>query len=151
MPTDVPANFSIVTLGVADLERSARFYRDLGWEQRGDVAQGITWFRTSGSWIGLYEHASLAKDAGLEPVPAHDLPAFRGITLALNLASEAAVDLAFARVHQVGGVIVKPAARTEWGGYSGYFADPDGHLWEIAHAPGFPLDADGRIEIGSGD
>ena len=148
MPTDVPANFSIVTLGVADLERSARFYRDLGWEQRGDLAQGITWFRTSGTWIGLFGYDALAEDAASEPTPEADLPAYRGITLALNLADEDVVDLAFARVHEVGGRIVKPAHRTEWGGYSGYFADPDGHLWEICHNPGFPLDEQGRIEIG---
>ena len=148
MPTDVPANFSIVTLGVADLERSARFYRDLGWEQRGDLSQGITWFKTTGSWLGLFGYDALAEDAALAPTPESDLPAYRGITLALNLASEDAVDLAFARVHEVGGRIVKPAHRLEWGGYSGYFADPDGHLWEICHNPGFPLDAEGRIEIG---
>jgi catechol 2,3-dioxygenase-like lactoylglutathione lyase family enzyme len=148
MPTDVPANFTIVTLGVADLDRSARFYRDLGWEQRGDLAQGITWFKTSGTWLGLFGYDALAEDAAVPVTPESDLPAYRGITLALNLADEDAVDLAFARVHEVGGVIVKPAHRTGWGGYSGYFADPDGHLWEICHNPGFPLDADGRIEIG---
>ena len=148
MPTDVPANLAIVTLGVADLERSARFYRDLGWEQRGDLAQGITWFKTSGSWLGLFGYDALADDAALVAAPESDLPAYRGVTLALNLASEDAVDLAFARVHEVGGRIVKPAHRAEWGGYSGYFADPDGHLWEICYNPGFPLDADGRIEIG---
>ncbi len=148
MPTDVPAQFSIVTLGVTDLERSARFYRDLGWEQRGDLAQGITWFRTSGTWLGIFGYDALAEDAALDPVPHDELPAYRGVTLAINLGSEDAVDLAFARVHEIGGRIVKPAARTEWGGYSGYFADPDGHLWEIAHAPGFPIDAHGRIEIG---
>ena len=147
MPTDVPANFSIVTLGVSDPERSARFYRDLGWEQRGDLAEGITWFKTSGTWVGLFGYDALADDAGQDPVAGEDLPAYRGITLALNLASEDAVDLAFARVHEIGGVIVKPAARTEWGGYSGYFADPDGHLWEICHNPGFPIDEHGRIEI----
>lgn len=148
MPTDVPANFSIVTLGVADLERSARFYRDLGWEQRGDLAHGITWFKTSGTWVGLFGYDALAEDAALTAEPEADLPAYRGITLALNLPSEDAVDLAFARVHEVGGRIVKPAKRTEWGGYSGYFADPDGHLWEIAHNPGFPIDEQGRVEIG---
>lgn len=150
MPTDVPAHFSIVTLGVSDLDRAAKFYRELGWEQRGDPAEGITWFKTSGSWIGLFDHTCLAEDAALEPVPADELPAFRGITLALNLPSEAEVDLAFARVQGIGGRIVKPAKRTEWGGYSGYFADPDGHLWEIAHNPGFPIDDAGRIEIGAG-
>lgn len=147
MPTDVPPHFAIVTLGVADLQRSARFYRDLGWEQRGDLAQGITWFRTSGTWIGLFGYEALAEDAALPVEPEGDLPPYRGISLALNLGSEDAVDLALARVHEVGGRIVKPAARTEWGGYSGYFADPDGHLWEVAHNPGFPLDEQGRITI----
>jgi len=147
MPTDVPANLAIVTLGVADLERSARFYRDLGWEQHGDLAQGITWFRTSGSWLGLFGYDALAEDATLTPTPESDLPAYRGVTLALNLVSEDAVDLAFARVHEVGGRIVKPAHRTDWGGYSGYFADPDGHLWEVAHNPGIPVDEHGRTTI----
>ena len=148
MPTDVPANLSIVTLGVSDLARSARFYGDLGWEQRGDLADGIVWFKTTGSWVGLFGYAELAADAALEAEPLDELPAYRGFTLAVNLASEDAVDLAFVRVREAGGRIVKPAARTEWGGYSGYFADPDGHLWELCHNPGFPLDDQGRIEIG---
>jgi uncharacterized protein len=147
MPTPVAPNFSIVTLGVADLERSIRFYGDLGWEQRGDVANGIVWFKTSGTWIGLFGYDELAEDAKLEATPADDLPSYRGITLALNLPTEDAVDLAFVRVREVGGTIVKPPAHTEWGGYSGYFADPDGILWEIARNPGFPIDEHGRIEI----
>ena len=149
MSTDVPANLTIVTLGVSDLERSARFYTDLGWEQRGDLADGIVWFKTSGSWVGLFGHVALAEDARLEAVPVEDLPAFRGVTLAISLASEAEVDRAFARVQEVGGRVVKPAERMSWGGYSGYFADPDGHLWEIAFAPMFPPDQQGRIEIGA--
>jgi uncharacterized protein len=148
MTSDVPAQFSIVTLGVADLERSARFYGDLGWEQRGDLDQGITWFRTSGTWLGLFGHDALAEDVGLPATPQAELPAYRGITLALNLGSREAVDRAFAHVQQVGGRLVKPPEATPWGGYSGYFADPDGHLWEIAHAPGFPIDEQGRIQIG---
>ncbi|MEP7089552.1 MAG: VOC family protein [Nocardioidaceae bacterium] len=147
MPTDVPAQLTIVTLGVTDLGRSAQFYRDLGWEQRGDPGQPITWFRTSGSWLGLFGHDDRAEDVGVEPTPQADLPTFRGITLAINLASPAEVDLAFARVQDIGGTIVKPAETTGWGGYSGYFADPDGHLWEIAHNPFFPIDGQGRIEI----
>ena len=149
MTDDVPANFSIVTLGVSDLARSARFYRDLGWEQRGDLAEGITWFKTSGTWVGIFGHDALAEDVGLAATPQHDLPAYRGITLALNLPSREAVDRAFAHVQEVGARIVKPAEATPWGGYSGYFADPDGHLWEIAHAPGFPIDERGRIDIGA--
>jgi uncharacterized protein len=147
MPTDIAPNFAIVTLGVTDLGRSIRFYGDLGWELRGDVANGIVWFKTSGTWIGLYGYDELAEDARLDAVPADEQPAYRGITLAINLPSEDAVDLAFVRVQEAGGTIVKPATRAEWGGYSGYFADPDGVLWEIAYNPGFPIDEQGRIDI----
>ena len=140
----VPANFSIVTLGVTDLEQSADFYRRLGWEQRGDLAQGITWFRTSGTWVGLFGYAELAADVG---VPADPPAVYRGITLALSFGDEQTVDAALAQAVEAGGRLVKSAARAEWGGYSGYFADPDGHLWETAFAPGFPLAHDGTIEI----
>ncbi len=140
----VPPNFTIVTLGVAELERSVAFYQALGWEQRGDLSAGITWFRTSGTWIGLFGYAELAADIG---VPADAPPAYRGITLALNFADERAVDAALAEAVQAGARLVKPASRAEWGGYSGYFADPDGHLWEAAFAPGFPVADDGTIDI----
>lgn len=140
----VPPNFSIVTLGVADLERSSTFYRGLGWEQRGDPAAGIVWFRTSGTWIGLFGHQELAADVGL---PAEPPSAYRGVTLALNFACEADVDAALADAVRAGARLVKAAERADWGGYSGYFADPDGHLWEAAHAPMFPVSDDGTIEI----
>jgi predicted lactoylglutathione lyase len=140
----IPANFSIVTLGVADLDRSAAFYRRLGWEQRGDQAVGITWFRTSGTWVGLFGYDDLAADVGLTASPPAD---YRGVTLALNVGSVAEVDAALAHALSSGARPVKPAAHTEWGGYSGYFADPDGHLWEVAFAPGFPVAEDGTIDI----
>jgi uncharacterized protein len=141
----VPATLHIVTLGVTDLARSVAFYSALGWEQRGDPQQGIVWFRTSGSWIGLFGYADLAADAALEAP--ERLPAYRGVTLAVNLPSEADVDEAFAAALAAGARLVKAAERTEWGGYSGYVADPDGHLWELAHNPFFPIDDNGRIEI----
>ncbi|MDQ3616633.1 MAG: VOC family protein [Actinomycetota bacterium] len=147
MAAELPANFTIVTLGVIDLDRSVSFYRSLGWEQRGDPAEGILWFRTSGTWLGLYGYEPLADDVGLPAGSAADLPAYRGITLALNFGSEAEVDAAFEQVADVGADIVKPPTRADWGGYSGYFADPDGNLWEIAFAPSFPVDPNGRIEI----
>jgi len=131
------------TLGVPDLQRSVAFYRALGWEQRGDPSAGITWFRTSGTWIGLFGYAELAADIG---VPANPPVAYRGITLALNFGDEQAVDAALAHAVEVGAQLVKPAKRAE-GGYSGYFADPDGHLWEAAFAPGFPVADDGTIDI----
>ena len=143
----MPAHLTIVTLGVTDLDRSARFYADLGWERRGNLADGITWFKTSGSWLGLFEYDALAEDAGL-PATAHaDLPPYRGMTLAVNVNSPEEVDAAFAHVESVGGRIVKHPVTAPWGGYTGYFADPDGHLWEIAHAPVFAVDEDGRIDI----
>jgi predicted lactoylglutathione lyase len=140
----VPPNFSIVTLGVADLERSAAFYRLLGWEQRGELSAGITWFRTSGTWIGLFGYTDLAADVGL---PAEPPARYRGITLALNYGSEPEVDAVLGHAVSAGAALVKAATRASWGGYSGYFADPDGHLWEAAYAPGFPVADDGTIAI----
>ena len=140
----IPPNFTIVTLGVADLERSAAFYSALGWEQHGDLSAGIIWFRTSGTWIGLFGYTDLAADIG---IPADTPTAYRGITLALNFADEEGVDAALAMAVEAGARLVKPAARAEWGGYSGYFADPDGHVWETAFAPGFPLSDDGKLDI----
>lgn len=141
----IAPNFVIVTLGVSDLDRSIAFYRALGWEQRGDRAQGIVWFRTSGTWLGLFPADDLAEDAGLDR---EALPAFRALTLAVNLPTEADVDAAFAAWVEAGGSLVKAATRAPWGGYSGYVADPDGHLWELCFNPGFPLDEHGRVEIG---
>lgn len=140
----VAPNFTIVTLGVADLARSAEFYRVLGWDQRGDESVGITWFRTSGTWLGLFGYGDLAADVGVAADPP---AAYRGITLALNFNNEADVDRVLAEAVGAGARLVKPAERAEWGGYSGYFADPDGHLWEAAFAPGFPVGDDGTIDI----
>ncbi|ANI91398.1 VOC family protein [Dietzia timorensis] len=140
----VAPNFSIVTLGVKDIRTSASFYRALGWEQRGNPSAGITWFRTSGTWIGLFDYTELADDVGL---PAVEPRGFSGITLALNFGSEAEVDSALQLAVEAGARLVKPAERAEWGGYSGYFADLDGYLWETAYAPMFPVDENGSIEI----
>lgn len=140
----ISPNFTILTLGVADLERSITFYRSLGWEQRGDPSAGITWFRTSGTWIGLFGYAELAADVG---VPADPPAGYRGITLALNFGNEQEVDAALAEAVKAGARLVKPAERADWGGYSGYFSDPDGHLWESAFAPGFPVSDAGTIDI----
>ena len=108
----VSPDFTIVTLGVADLERSAAFYRALGWEQRGDLSAGITWFRTTGTWIGLFGYADLAADVG---VPADPPAAYRGITMALNFGDGQAVDAALAQAVEAGARLVKPASRAEWG------------------------------------
>jgi len=137
-------NFTIVTLGVADLSRSITFYRALGWEQRGNSDAGITWFKTSGTWIGLYNDAELADDANL---PLEEHSSYRGITLALNFNTTNEVDAAIDEAVAAGARLIKPATKATWGGYSGYFADPDGHLWEVAYAPGLPVADDGTIEI----
>jgi uncharacterized protein len=140
----VPARISIVTLGVDDVARSKAFYEALGWEVAGTVGDEICWFRTADSYLGLFDRESLARDAGLRSEPTAE---FGGITLAINVESEGAVDAAFEAAAGAGARILKPAERTDWGGYSGYFADPDGHPWEVAHNPSFPIRDDGSITI----
>jgi uncharacterized protein len=140
----VPARISIVTLGVDDLARSKAFYEALGWELASSVGDEICWFRTADSYLGLFGREELAKDAGLRSEPKAD---FGGITLAINLEREEAVDQAIAEAVSAGARILKPATRLDWGLYSGYVADPDGHPWEFAYNPGFPIDEDGRITI----
>ena len=140
----VPARISIVTLGVDNLARSKAFYEALGWEVAGAVGDEICWFKTADSYLGLLDRESLARDAGLRSEPTAE---FGGITLAINVESEAAADAAFGAAQGAGARIMKRAERTDWGGYSGYFADPDGHPWEIAYNPTFPIGEDGRITI----
>ena len=140
----VPARISIVTLGVDDLARSKAFYEALGWELASSVGDEICWFRTSDSYLGLFGREDLAKDAGMRSEPTAE---FGGITLAICLESEEAVDAAFAEALAAGARLLKAAVRADWGGYSGYVADPDGHPWEIAYHPSFPIAEDGRITI----
>jgi catechol 2,3-dioxygenase-like lactoylglutathione lyase family enzyme len=140
----VPARLSIITLGVADLARSRAFYRALGWPLTSSSSPDICWFRLTGAYLGLFPRTMLAADAHL---PAEPVAPFGGITLAINVDSPAAATQALVAAEAAGGTIVKPAEPTDWGGFSGYFADPDGHPWEVAHNPFFPLDADGRITI----
>ena len=135
---------SLITLGVVDLERALRFYRDgLGWPLSSASGEDIAFFRTGGVALALYPRALLAADARLDATGA----GFGGIALAHNVPSEEAVDRVLAAVAAAGGTILKPAQRAEWGGYSGYFADPDGYPWEVAWNAGFPLDADGRVHL----
>jgi len=135
---------SLITLGVVDLERALRFYRDgLGWPLSSASGEDIAFFRTGGVALALYPRALLAADARLDATGA----GFGGIALAHNVPSEEAVDRVLAAVAAAGGTILKPAQRAEWGGYSGYFADPDGYPWEVAWNAGFPLGADGRVHL----
>jgi catechol 2,3-dioxygenase-like lactoylglutathione lyase family enzyme len=138
------ARITLVTLGVADLSRSARFYEALGWRRTDQGNESVVFLQGEGIVLSLFGLEDLAKDAD---VPLETLPRFRGLTLAINLADEAETDRVFARALEAGGTAVKPPEKVFWGGYSGYFADPDGHLWEIAHNPFFALDAAGRLDL----
>jgi len=141
----LPARLSIVTLGVADLERSIAFYGALGWQRKAaSIDSSISWFGTADSTIGLFPWEELADDANL---PAEPRARFGGITLAINVENPDAVTAGLDAAVAAGGTLLKPATLADWGGTSGYFADPDGHPWEIAHNPGFPIDEDGRVRI----
>ncbi|MCO8268441.1 VOC family protein [Haloferax sp. AB510] len=124
---------TVVTLGVSDLDESIRFYRDgldLPLRDR-DPDSDIAFFTLEGTWLALYPRESLAEDA---TVPA-DGSGFAGVTIAHNVAEQSEVDAVLDAARTAGGEIVKPAQDAFWGGYSGYFSDPDGHLWEVAYPP----------------
>ena len=141
----VPARVSLVTLGVADVERAAAFYEGLGWTRSpASVAGDVAFFGTNGAIVALWGAADLAADAGL---PAAAPPAFRGVALAMNVEDEAEVDRVLGAAAAAGATITKPATRADWGGYSGYFADPDGNAWEVAFNPGWPLDENGTPRL----
>lgn len=127
---------SIITLGVSDLERSITFYRDgLGLPKR-EGPDGIAFFDLRGTWLSLYSRESLAEDA---LVPAQG-SGFSGITLAHNVRSPEDVDATLEEAVKAGATLRKPGQKVFWGGYSGYFEDPDGFLWEVAWNPGFEID-----------
>lgn len=138
------ARISLITLGVADMARARAFYEALGWKASGASQPEVTFFQAGGMALGLFGRASLAEDAHL---PDEGAGRFGGITLAQNVGSEEAVDQLLEEARRAGATILKPAQRVFWGGYSGYFADPDGHPWEVAYNPGFKLEADGSIRL----
>lgn len=127
---------SMISLGVSDLARAIRFYRDgLGLPKR-DGPEDIAFFETRGTWLTLYSREALAEDA---TVPA-DGSGFRGFTLSHNVASTDEVDRTLQQAVDAGATLVKPGQEVFWGGYSGYFADPDGFLWEVAWNPQFTIE-----------
>lgn len=134
---------SLITLGVADVARSRAFYEALGWKASGIGDGDVAFFQCGGLIFSLFGRADLAKDAAL---PAEGA-GFRSIALAYNTRSRDEVDTVLAEMVAAGATLVKPAMDAFWGGYSGYAADPDGHLWEIAWNPGFPIAADGSISL----
>jgi catechol 2,3-dioxygenase-like lactoylglutathione lyase family enzyme len=133
---------SLITLGVSDLGRSRAFYESLGW--RGQEVEETAFFPAGGLAMVLWDRRKLAADAG---VAGDATEGFRGITLAHNVRTAREVDELLARAESAGGTVTKPPAKTFYGGYAGYFADPDGHLWEIAHNPGFSLRPDGSLVL----
>ena len=124
---------SMITLGVSDLEKSIKFYKEgLGFPRK-ESAPEIAFFTLNGSWLSLYNRKSLAEDATVLPAGS----GFNGFTLSHNVASESEVDQIIEQAVSVGAILVKPPQKVFLGGYSGYFKDPDGHLWEVAHNPHF--------------
>jgi hypothetical protein len=137
---------SFITLGVADLARAQAFYEALGWRaSKYGAGEGVTFFAIAGGLVlALYSRADLARDAGLaEPGP----PGFSGVSLSYNTRTREEVDAVLAEAARLGGRVLKPAATVFWGGYVGYFADPDGHLWEAAFNPKAVVADDGTVRI----
>jgi catechol 2,3-dioxygenase-like lactoylglutathione lyase family enzyme len=134
---------SVITLGVADLDKSRRFYENgLGWK-RGNTDAPVVFYQLSGMILALFSRASLAEDAHLSP----EGTGFGGITIAYCARSKDDVDAVLAAAEAAGAKILKPSEDVFWGGYSGYFADPDGHPWEVAFNPFWSLDAEGRVSL----
>ena len=134
---------SIVTLGVADLAASREFYGRLGWTPSPASNESVAFYDAGGVVFGLYGREALAEDACVDASGG----GFRGVSVALNVREKAHVDAVLEEAEAAGGRILKPAQDVFWGGYSGYFADPDGHLWEVAWNPFFPLDEEGRVTL----
>lgn len=134
---------SFITLGVADLARSRAFYRALGWQESSGSQESVAFYQVGTVAFALFGRESLAEDAAVSPVGS-GFPAF---SLAHNVPSEDAVTATLAEAVTAGGSLVRPADRAPWGGFRGYFADPDGFLWEVCYNPFFPLDADGFVQL----
>lgn len=145
---DPHAILSLVTLGVSDLNRSIAFYEALGFARKVPTAEGVGFFQAGACAISVFSSKKLAKDAN---IGFKDLsPTFRGVALAWNCRDKPDVDAAIDRAdraYRAGATIQKSAEDVFWGGYSGYFFDPDGHLWEVAYNPHFPLSDDGRLQL----
>lgn len=134
---------SVVTLGVSDLEMSTEFYESIDFVKSNKSGSSITWFRTGGTVLALYPRHLLAEDIGIPDTGS----GFSGATFALCLRSSECVDNFIEKVRSAGGRVVKQPQHVFWGGYSSYFADPDGHYWEVAYNPFTPVDESGNLRI----
>ncbi len=141
----VKQRLSLVTLGVADVAKARVFYQRLGFVAEPFDSDDVAFFDMNGVVFGIYGRDALAKDAH---VPG-DGRGFRAASLGINLETEDEVDQTLAEVVAAGGTLTKPAEKVFWGGYSGYFKDPDGHLWEVAHNPFWTFDEAGRVILPS--
>ncbi len=138
---------TMITLGVRDLERARKFYEALGWRAGREGGGHIVFFQLLGTVLGLYPRAALAEDAHL-PDEAPNAK-FGGIALAYNTRGKSDVDRVLKEAVAAGATLLKPAQDVFWGGYSGYFADLDGHPWEVAFNPHWPLENDGALRLPS--
>ena len=137
---------NVVTLGVTDFARAVRFYQDLGFERRmKETGDAIAFFDAGNMIFSLFRWDELAADAHVAAAPRPQ--AFRGITLAQMCRTDAEVDALMSKALAAGATLLKHAQKTEYGGYSGYFADPDGHTWEAVRAPGFKFTSTGRVTL----
>jgi catechol 2,3-dioxygenase-like lactoylglutathione lyase family enzyme len=139
----IALRLSLVTLGVADVERAARFYETLGMKRRLRSAEGVAFFEAGGAVVSLYGRDSLERDIGLGGAKTD----FGGITLAFNVGSEPEVDATLSVAEKAGAKILKGGHKVFWGGYIGFFSDPDAHIWEVAYNPQFPFDERGQIVL----
>ncbi len=135
---------SLVTLGVADVQRARAFYEVLGWRAAPSAAADVVFFQAGGMVLALWDRVALAADSGVA-----DTGGFGGIALAHNVASPEAVDAVIEEARAAGAAVTRPGDATFWGGYSGAFTDPDGHPWEVAHNPFWTLEPDGSVRVGS--
>ena len=134
---------SLITLGVDDLARSRLFYEAMGWH--GQIVEQTVFFQAGGLALVLWGREKLADDAGAET--SERRAGFGGVALAQNVRSRKEVDEIVGAAERAGGRVTRPPGETSYGGYAGYFADPDGHLWEVAHNPGFTLADDGTLTL----
>ncbi len=138
-----PQRVTLITLGVADLARSRAFYQRLGWVEHGESQASVAFFQMNGAVLALFGLDDLAADQGR---PGASL-GVGAVTLAQNFTTEAEVDAAFAAALTAGGTNLKKPSKVFWGGYSGYWSDPDGHVWEVAMNPFWPLGEDGSLRL----
>ena len=137
------ARISVITLGVADVPRARAFYEELGWPLSSEPEEQVAFFRNAGSRLALYRLDDIAEEAGQPRAEPGTIRA----TLAMNFESRELVDQALGEAVRAGGTLLRPAQERFWGGYSGYFADPDGHAWEVAFNPFWPIGEDGLPEL----